>query len=150
MRVLKKVQFEEVLACYHLENVGSKSLDWAAARLKEADRNGAGAWTLEMLSRKDILNIVLPHHLRCGVELIPESGLTVSAAAVKVRGLTGETGACWENIASHKDRDFSQTHIFLEIENRTLKHLDGLHRLLAWVLFEKQEELPTYIVRYGS
>jgi Family of unknown function (DUF6309) len=149
MRVLGDVQFEEVMACFERENAESTSRNWTVDRLREADKNGAGTWTLVILSRQDVLDIVLPHHRRCGPEVVPENGLTVSAASERVRGLTKETGTCWDNIASHKDRDFSQTHIFLEAENGILKHLDGLHRLLAWKLFKKQEEPMAYVVHVG-
>jgi hypothetical protein len=144
MRELEEVKFEEVLACCQRENAESKTLPWTVSQLNS---NGAGRWKLVMLSREDILKIVLPQHHRCGVKLIPEGGLTVSAAAATVRATTGETGECWNNIAFQKGRDFSQTHIFLKTENGGLSHLDGLHRLLAWALFDKQVELHAYVVQ---
>jgi hypothetical protein len=149
MRTLGDAKFEDILSCYHRENVGSKSLAWAADQLRAADKNGASRWTLVMLPREEILNITLPHHRHCGVELIPESGLAVAVAAEKTKGRTAETGECWNNIASHRNRDFSQLHIFLKAENGGLKHLDGLHRLLAWVIFDKQVELQAYVVEVG-
>jgi hypothetical protein len=147
MRVLGDAKFEDVLACCQRENAGSTTLPWTIRELEKADRNGSGRWKLVMLSREDILRVVLPHHCRCGVELVPESGLTVLAAAATARAVTGETGECWNNIAFQKSRDFSQTHIFLKTENGGLSHLDGLHRLLAWVIFEKQEELHAYVAQ---
>ena len=44
-----------------------------------------------------------------------------------------------------KDRDFSQMHIALEIEDGILKHVDGVHQLLAYVLFEKTQEIRAYV-----
>jgi len=56
-----------------------------------------------------------------------------------------ETAHCLENISSHKTRDVSRSHVFLKFEDGCLKHLDGLHRLLAWTLFEKDDEVPAYV-----
>ena len=102
-----------------------------------------------LLSREDILNIMLPDHRHPAENpnvLIPKAGMTVSAAAARVRDITQEIGLCWENIHSHKDRDFSQLRIFLQYQDGGLMNLDGLHRLLAWVTFEKSEDIPGYVV----
>jgi hypothetical protein len=37
-------------------------------------------------------------------------------------------------------------HIFLRYRNGGFMNLDGLHSLLAWVIFEKSEEIPAYAV----
>jgi len=52
---------------------------------------------------------------------------------------------CWERINKQKERDFSQMHIALESDNGILKHVDGVHRLLAYVLFDKDQEVPAYV-----
>ncbi len=150
MEILKKdVELKEVLSCYERKNQGSRSFDYARGLLAQADRDVGGGWTLVLLSKGDILNIMLPDH-RHPTEnpnvLIPKPGMVVSAAAARVRELTQETGLCWENIHSHKDRDFSQVHIFLRFQDGGLKNLDGLHRLLAWVIFEREEEIAAYVV----
>jgi hypothetical protein len=44
---------------------------------------------------------------------------------------------CWGRISAQKEHNFSQTHICLALENGVLKHVDGVHRLLAYVLFER-------------
>jgi hypothetical protein len=149
MRTLEDAKFEDVLACYDRENAGSEALDCGAGYLRAADNNGAGKWILLMLSMEEALNIMLPHHRRCGVELVPVSGLTVSAAADTAEAITGKAGKCWGNIASSKDRDFSKMHVFVKAENNRLTHLDGLHRLLAWALFDRQIELHAYVVQLG-
>ena len=77
--------------------------------------------------------------------LISEPWLAVSSAGARVRERTGETGECWDNIHSHKDRDFSQIHIFLKWQDGVLKHLDGLHRLLAYAVFDKADEVHAYV-----
>ena len=148
MKVLTKATFDEVLNCHDHENLGSASFLYAAGQLRTADKEVGGMWTLVTLSREDILNIMLPDHRHPAEnqdELIPKPGLTVSAAAARVREVTHEAGLCWDNIHSHKNLDFSQTHIFLKSETNGLKHLDGLHRLLAWVVFDKKEQVPAYI-----
>jgi hypothetical protein len=146
LRVSKQVNFEEVLNCYKSENLLSKSFEYADGLLRTADGEVGGRWTLVGISRGEILNIMLPEHRHPpGEVVIPKSGLAVSAAAERIKDRTRETGECWENILSHKDRDFSRTHIFLRYENGGLRHLDGLHRLLAWVIFEKKEEPPAYV-----
>jgi hypothetical protein len=146
MRILNEVTFDEVLSCHNRENLGSKSFGYTAGRLRMADTEVGAKWTLVILSREDILSIMLPPHKNHDPEvLIPDPGSTVSVVAGNVRELTRETGRCWENIYFHKNIDFSQTHIFLKCENGRLKHLDGLHRLLAWVVFEKNEEMLAYV-----
>jgi len=52
---------------------------------------------------------------------------------------------CWERITGIGCRDFSQMHIALEIENGILKHVDGVHRLLAYGLFEKGHDVFAYM-----
>ncbi len=151
METLKKdVELKEVLSCYERENRGSASFDYTGGLLAHVDREIGGGWTLVLLSRADILNIMLPDHRHPAENpsfLIPKPGMTVSAAAGRVRDITQETGLCWENIQSHKDRDFSQVHIFLQYQDGGFMNLDGLHRLLAWVIFEKTEEMiPAYVI----
>jgi hypothetical protein len=156
MKILKKdVELDEALSCYDRENQGSAtnresaSFRWARGYLAQKSLEVGGKWTLVLLSTQDILNIMLPDHRHPRenlVELIPKPGMLVSAAAERVRELTQETGLCWENIYSHKERDFSEAHIFLKYQNGGFMNLDGLHRLLAWVLFEKTDEVPAYVI----
>src|ERR1700683_5527022 len=114
MRVLKQVSFDEVLSCYKCENFRSKSFEYAAGVLGTANKQVAGKWVLVGLSRKEILNIMLPDHNEPREKvIIPKPGLVVSVAAERIKGVTGEIGPCWENILSPKNRDFSRTTIFL-------------------------------------
>ena len=55
-------------------------------------------------------------------------------------------GLCWDNINSHRDRDFTQLHIFLQRSNGIFANLDGLHRLLAWMVFDKKVEMLAYVI----
>ncbi len=81
---VKDVTFGEVLEGLHRENSGSKSYAWAENRLKQADGLCIGRWALVILDKADIANIVLPAH-RHGIELVPDSGLAVSATAEVLR-----------------------------------------------------------------
>ena len=152
MEILKKdVELDEVLSCFERENQGSASFQYAADLLTQRSHESGGRWTLVRLSKEDILNIALPHHRHPRENpnvLVPKAGMTVSAAAGRVRDITHETGICWENIHSHKDRDFSLVHVFLVYQNSVFVNLDGLHRLLAWVIFEKTAEIPAYVLNW--
>ena len=115
MDFVKDVTLGEVLEGLHRENSGSKSYAWAENRLKQADGLCIGRWALVILDKADIANIVLPAH-RHGIELVPDSGLAVSATAEVLRSFPNKQSMveCWENICSHRERDFAQSHIFLE------------------------------------
>ena len=61
METLKKdVELNEVLSCYVRENEGSKSFDYGRELLAQRSRDLGGRWTLVVLSKEDILNIMLP------------------------------------------------------------------------------------------
>jgi hypothetical protein len=145
MEILKKdIELSEALSCFERENQGSASFGYAVELLTRKSNESGGRWTLVLLSREEILNIKLPRHLHRRV-LIPRPML-VSTVAERVRKLTREAGICWENIYSHKNRDFSQVHIFLQYHKGGFMNLDGLHRLLAWAVFEKTEEISAYVL----
>lgn len=150
MEILKQnVQLDEVLECHDRENQGSASFVWARGYLAEKSRVYGGNWNLVQLSTNDISKIMLPDHRHPAENpdaLIPKPGLIVQAAAARVKGVTREAGLCWDNINSHKERDFSQVHIFLQYENGGLLNLDGLHRLLGWAVFEKKAEIAAYVI----
>ena len=156
MKTLKKdVEIEEVLECYDRENQGSAtnresaSFRWARGYLAQKSLEAGGKWTLVLLSKEEVPNIMLPDHRHPRENpkiLIPNQGMTVSEAAARVPEITQQAGECWENIESHKDRDFSQVHIFLQHQNGGFMNLDGLHRLLAWVIFRKTEDIPAYVL----
>lgn len=152
MKTLKeRVTFEEVISRYENENRDSRSFTWARGRLENANEATGSSWTLVLLAREEILKVMLPEHRHpSDLTIIPKPGLSVAAAAKTIKGVTQETGECWENIRSHKGRDFSQGRIFLELHGDVFTHIDGLHRLLAWVTFEKKEEIAAYIVSENS
>jgi len=82
--------------------------------------------------------------------VVPASGLSVYEAVQKLKPLTkSQIPDCWERICGIKERDFSQMYLALENVNAILKHVDGVHRLLACVLFEKDQELHAYVAASG-
>jgi hypothetical protein len=136
---------EEIMRFYELENRESKEFAVGQEYLTAANTRCQGRWTLVLVSGTDIASVMLPLH-RHPIEVIPESGLSVFSAVQRLQQVPkDQMPKCWDNISSHKERDFSQTHICLESENGILKHVDGVHRLLAYVLFGKGQEVPAYV-----
>ena len=147
MRIVKQpVSYEgEVLRDYEAEHRGFEGYDIGLVYLRDANKRWQGRWSLVLLSATDIVNVSLPWHNH-PIEVIPRSGLSVSAAAGRVRQLPKEQMPnCWERISKIKDRDFSQMHLALQVENGILTHVDCLHRLLAYGLFVKNEDVLAYV-----
>jgi hypothetical protein len=143
--VKKDVPFEEILRCYELENRGWDGFAVGLDYLRAANTRCHGRWTLVSLSATDIPSVKLPWH-RHDLEVIPQSGLSVSAAVERLKHLPKDQMTdCWGRITGLGERDFSQMHIALEIENGILKHVDCVHRLLAYGLFEKDHDLLAYV-----
>ena len=69
---------------YTERTADQRAYAWAENRLKQADGLCIGRWALVILDKADIANIVLPAH-RHGIELVPDSGLAVSATAEVLR-----------------------------------------------------------------
>lgn len=149
---LGEIPFEEVLRVFdeeHHQKDGTNS--WARNALIEANKKFNGRWGQLKLKRKEILGIVLPHHLGEGgeIELVPISGLNVEAAISKIKSIPEykiKNPQCWEKIKYLEIKPFNP--IFLSVsaidwddyknliptKNSHLFHLDGLHRLIAWGL----------------
>src|ERR1700681_297526 len=101
---------EEILPCYERENSGSKGFAVGLEYLRAANTRCQGTWTLVLLSA-DIADVMLPLH-RHPIEVIPQSGLSVSAAVERVRQLPkNQMPTCWENISSYKGSEFFYTHL---------------------------------------
>jgi hypothetical protein len=157
MRILAAVTFDEVLQRFYHEH----SLD----RAHEANSNGEAEqhlrnadallrqWSRVLLSRRDVLGVMLPWHLSEGGnrELIPKSGLTVAAAARRLRS-GGRQHArmnptCWGKLTWQSTSPltplFLSTHAIGTVDYEELQikdgitHLDGLHRMLAWELHHR-------------
>lgn len=148
----KLVSFEEVLFAFDKEhNQQNGSNSWARNALVEANKKFSGKWRKIKLKRKQILQIVLPHHLgeEGEIELVPKTGLNVKATINKLKSIPSykiKNPKCWEKIEYLETKPFSP--IFLstlaidwdDYKNITMPgagnffHLDGLHRLISWGL----------------
>jgi hypothetical protein len=171
-RLTKVVTLEEVLDFFNEKHPikSGNTNEHARGLLNEADKKFNGSWACVSLCKKDILNVMLPHHIseRGRIELIPRSGLTVLAAAEKIESISvsdyhSANPTCWEKIAWWKGQHLSP--VFLSSAplshedyrdlvdyNGHLIHIDGLHRLIAWVLSKyefdecgKGERLLAYV-----
>lgn len=162
MRVIASVPFGRVLrdlADEHPYAPGDEanSNDEAEEHLHSADA-ALGNWHRVLLDRRDILGIVLPWHLGEGgaVELVPPTGMTVAAAAVRLRALGAEY-ASGNPLCAHKlDRQSAAPPRPLYLSSRPvpgadyermtagegLIHLDGLHRVLSWERAGRLPEVP--------
>ncbi len=147
MRIVKATVSleEEILRDYELEHRGWPGYAIGLEYLHAANTRWQGRWSLVLLSATDIANVILPSHNH-PIEVIPPSGLSVFAAVQRLKQLPkDQMPECWGRISAQKDRDFSRMHIALESMNDILKHVDGVHRLLAYRLFEKDLEVPAYV-----
>jgi len=151
--MIRAVTSDQVLSAFDRDHPTKPdgSNEYARGLLIKADQQFGGTWTQVSLSQKDICGIILPPH-RHGTELIPISGMTVSAAVEKVKRAKDYQSAnpcCWKVIAHWME--LYPSPVFLSIAPVTnctdhqyltgyqghLIHLDGLHRLIAWGLSGK-------------
>lgn len=154
----KIISTEEVFGAFDQDHIikPENSNQYARGLLEKADQQFGSVWAQMFISGEDVLKIILPlHNHKAGggqVELIPASGLTVSAATEKIRGMPSYQStntSCWRSITYWMNRYPSP--IFLSAEpvrdcsdyqhltqyHGHLIHLDGLHRLIAWGLSGK-------------
>jgi hypothetical protein len=147
MEILKEnVPFDEVLAHYYQEHSGWEGYEIGLEYLTAANTQYQGKWTLVLLSCDNIASAMLPLHNH-PIEVIPPSGLSVSKAAQRLKALPkDQMPNCWQRICGISERDFSQMHLALKIENGVLKHVDGVHRLLSYTYFQKDDRVQAYVV----
>jgi hypothetical protein len=154
MNVIRNAKTEEVTSCFERENKEagtqkkSQSFGWCTDQLNDLRRR-AGQWNLVTLSKDDMLGIKVEtghnHSIR-GSEALIREGQTVKDAVERLRTLDPKTmPECWENISHQKDRDISQTHLILKREGGQLWHIDGIHRMLAWLYHEKDGTIPAFV-----
>ncbi len=151
MKILREaVPFDEILRTYKEENRDWPGYAIGIDYLNEANARCQGKWRLVSLSNTDVSSVILPYHRHEGFEVIPPLGLSVSAAVERLKQLPKEQMRdCWKRISELGQRDFSQMHIALGREDGSLKHVDGVHRLLAYGLFGKNHEVLTYVADYS-
>ena len=173
VRCIKRVAFEEVLACFDEEHEVKPDNTNGHARnmLQAAQEKFNGNWARVSLDREDVLNIYLPHHISEGgaIPLIPPTGLTVAAAVAEIKKIStakyqSANPVCWRKIAHCKENYLSPIFLctapvshsdyqYLTNYEGHLIHLDGLHRLIACGLhgklepdeYEKREKITAYV-----
>jgi len=175
---IRGIATEEVLRVFDRDHPikPESSNQYARGLLEKADRQFNGVWAQMFLSREDVLKIILPpHNHRAGggqVELIPISGMTVSAATEKIRGMPSYQSAntcCWKSITYWMDHYSapvflsaapvrgSSDYQHLAHHEGHLIHLDGLHRLIAWGLsgkldpdqYDKRQGVEAYVAGWS-
>jgi hypothetical protein len=172
-RCIKRVAFEEVLACFDKEHEvkPDNTNGHARSMLQAAHEKFDGSWAFISLDREEILSIFLPHHISEGgaIPLIPPTGLTVVDAVEKIRKISirdyqSANAVCWRKIAHWKENYPSPVFLCIAPVSHSdyqylvnyqghLIHLDGLHRLIAWGLsgkfepgeYEKREKVTAYV-----
>jgi hypothetical protein len=154
MKETRNATFEEVRSCFEDENrrsdiqKASESFGWCIDQLNSLEGR-SGQWKLVDVSEDDMLGIRVEtghNHSIPGSEPLIRSGQTVSEAVNRLRILDPATmPKCWENINHQKHREMSQTHLILKRESGQLWHIDGIHRMLAWLHYGKDGTLPAFV-----
>jgi hypothetical protein len=146
MQIVRNADFAEVVSCFGQENcrsetnAESESFGWGVDELQKVQKEIPDQWKLVLLSKSDILGIVIRgghDHSVHGAKPLIRSDEVLSIAEAIERLLTSDRATmpkCWENISYQKDQDISQTHFFLKRTDGQLWHIDGFHRMLAWLL----------------
>src|SRR5437867_4388055 len=109
MRIVEEAAtFDEILACYEVEHRGWPGYAIGLEYLTAANTRCQGRWTLVLLSKADIANVMLPLHSH-PIEVIPQSGLSVYAAVERLKHLPKDQMTdCWGRITGFGERDSSQ------------------------------------------
>ncbi|MFH8613603.1 DUF6309 family protein [Streptomyces sp. NPDC017979] len=155
MRILASIPFEQVLRDFLKDHPHvMEGVDDEDNTNDDAEENlclaqlALGGWQHVALDRAEVLDVVLPWHMgEYGEhELIPPAGMTVAAAAARLREL-GEpylrgNPRCAAKLAHHERAPMGPVYLstrpvpgpdYERLEAVAgLIHLDGLHRLLAW------------------
>jgi hypothetical protein len=153
------ISFDRVRAVFLQENPDPKfgSTDYALRLLESANRQ-FGEWFSVVLSREDSLNVMLPHHVHKGLNLIPESGLLVSEVLTKVelappshecpqwieKLSQGPSSTIFLSAAPLSHGDNSDYRELVRRSYKGLTHLDGLHRLIAYAK-SGRPEIAAYV-----
>lgn len=154
IKEIRNATIEEVRSCFRDENRSSDiqkesaSFGWCIDQLNSLEGR-SGLWKLVEVSEDDMLRIRVEtghNHSIPGSEPLIRSGQTVKEALNRLRILDPATmPKCWENISHQKDRDISKTHLILKREGGQLWHIDGIHRMLAWLYYGKDGTLPAFV-----
>ncbi len=154
MKEIKDVTFKEVTSRLAHENSASgnqqrsHSFDWCANQVNGLQQRG-GHWKLVEVSTDDMLGIKVEtghNHSLPGSPPLIQPGQTIREAVERLRTLDPKTmPVCWENISHQKNRDLLLTHLILKREGGQLWHVDGIHRTLAWIVYNKDGVMPAFV-----
>lgn len=149
---IKPVSFTKVLKKFYEEHDLKKGTNkWAIKAIQGANKK-FGYWVEAQLSKKTLLKILLPCHVHGEIKLISKKGASLKEAfknLKKLKDYKKKCPECIKTIEYFKDKKIG--HIYLsygKISNlkdynemrcneEDLVHLDGLHRLLSILYFEK-------------
>jgi hypothetical protein len=155
MQIVRNADFAEVVSSFEQENrrsetnAESESFGWGVDELQKVQKEIPDQWRLVLLFKSDILGIMIrgDHSVQGTEPLIRrDEVLSTADAAERLRNSGRATmPKCWENIFYQKDRDISQTHFFLKRADGQLWHIDGFHRMLAWLLFQGGGTVPAFV-----
>ncbi|MFY0534280.1 DUF6309 family protein [Nannocystis pusilla] len=170
MRVVEVVQFAEVLARFRREHatgpVHEANTNALAERALGVADAMLGVWHRVRLGPAALGRVLLPWHESEGgrCKLVPRTGLTVAAAAARLREAHDDypdhSPVCWRKLQRHRAADPASTAIYLSTRpidhvdyaaltpGDGLVHLDGLHRMVAWAaygLLQGGREVEAYV-----
>jgi hypothetical protein len=143
-----KVDTQQVVDRYKLEHRGPEGREESIRCLEKLSKEHEGNWVKVLISRKDTLGVRLPEHKHDASVNLCENGIPVSVAAKRFKQavLSNEPAECLDRIRSQEKRDFSRTCLFLQFQDNTLRHVDGLHRLLAYAIYGHTVQIPAFVV----
>jgi len=167
---IKKTNFESVLEIYLKENSG-KNDNWEIQNLKRADEKFEN-WIEAKIPLEEVGKIVMPHYKYGGVAIIPEEGALLADAYKNFKANRAyyerENQQFCHRIKNQKKiisktnhvkaLYLSQEPLFIGLSYAGLKkfkdqitHLDGFHRLMAFMELENKPELiKSYIAVYNE
>lgn len=143
------VSFEQVIEAFHLDHDADAGTNAYALRCLDMANAQFGKWTHGTLSKEELDQIVLPHHIfhegeLPGFELVPPEGSTVRQACKRLAehpDFAAKHPICWQSIQrgitdprpvflASQPLAQNGVHSWLEVSGK-LYHIDGLHRLIG-------------------
>jgi Family of unknown function (DUF6309) len=148
MRIENELSFQEVHDAFlHENDLQDKYNQWAIGAIQIAEEQ-LGHWRRVILSDRDILRVMLPHHTRCGPEIVPPSCSTVAEAIQRLKqrphddpcrkkaedSSRNPASLIFLSVGPIDHPDYADYRALVESKYQGLTHLDGLHRLMGWGL----------------
>ncbi|OGE80970.1 MAG: hypothetical protein A3E98_03095 [Candidatus Doudnabacteria bacterium RIFCSPHIGHO2_12_FULL_48_11] len=157
------ITFDSILKAFdgqHDVKKGSNS--WTRNALIAANNQFNGKWSFNTLNKEQLLKIVLPYHTseHGGIELVPKSGMTIEDTINKIKSIPDyniRNPDCWKKIVYLKQVPMNPVFLSVSLPSwpdyqdiillpgEHFIHLDGLHRLIAWGLDDRLDEVTAFI-----